>query len=314
MIKHLYPLAFIFVSMVTVSTAQNFSATELSINRHVDGTLLTPDGIEQPPLVIFIAGSGPTDRNGNQALMKNNMLKKLAESLSERGFATFRYDKRVVKQLRTRNLNKNIRFDDFVTDAKSVINHFKSTYSNLIVAGHSQGSLVGLLALDAGANGFISLAGAANSIDQIILEQISKSAPFFTADTKRVLDLLKSGQTTTDFPPALSSIFNLDLQPFMSNWMQYNPKDLIKKLEIPVLIINGTKDLQVAITEAQQLKEAKEEAQLEIIENMNHLLFEINGDDLVNSKSYNDNSYVVMPQVIEIITAFITKEKSTTKK
>ena len=314
MIKHLYPLAFIFVSMVTVSTAQNFSATELSINRHVDGTLLTPDGIEQPPLVIFIAGSGPTDRNGNQALMKNNMLKKLAESLSERGIATFRYDKRVVKQLRTRNLNKNIRFDDFVTDAKSVINHFKSTYSNLIVAGHSQGSLVGLLALDAGANGFISLAGAANSIDQIILEQISKSAPFFTADTKRVLDLLKSGQTTTDFPPALSSIFNLDLQPFMSNWMQYNPKDLIKKLEIPVLIINGTKDLQVAITEAQQLKEAKEEAQLEIIENMNHLLFEINGDDLVNSKSYNDNSYVVMPQVIEIITAFITKEKSTTKK
>ncbi|MDG1793377.1 MAG: alpha/beta hydrolase [Flavobacteriaceae bacterium] len=314
MIKLLYPLAFIFVSMVSVNTAQNFSATELSINRHVDGTLLTPDGIEQPPLVIFIAGSGPTDRNGNQALMKNNMLKKLAESLSERGIATFRYDKRVVKQLRTRNLDKNIRFDDFVTDAKSVINHFKSTYSNLIVAGHSQGSLVGLLTLDAGANGFISLAGAANSIDQIILEQISKSAPFFTADTKRVLDLLKSGQTTTDFPPALSSIFNLDLQPFMSNWMQYNPKDLIKKLEIPVLIINGTKDLQVAITEAQQLKEAKEEAQLEIIENMNHLLFEINGDDLVNSKSYNDNSYVVMPQVIEIITAFIKKEKSTTKK
>jgi len=313
MIKLLYPLAFIFVSMVSVNTAQNFSATELSINRHVDGTLLTPDGIEQPPLVIFIAGSGPTDRNGNQALVKNNMLKKLAESLSERGIATFRYDKRVVKQLRTRNLDKNIRFDDFVTDAKSVINHFKSTYSNLIVAGHSQGSLVGLLTEDAGANGFISLAGAANSIDQIILEQISKSAPFFTADTKRVLDLLKSGQTTTDFPPALSSIFNLDLQPFMSNWMQYNPKDLIKKLEIPVLIINGTKDLQVAITEAQQLKEAKEEAQLEIIENMNHLLFEINGDDLVNSKSYNDNSYVVMPQVIEIITAFIKKEKSTTK-
>jgi pimeloyl-ACP methyl ester carboxylesterase len=314
MIKLLYPLAFIFVSMVSVNTAQNFSATELSINRHVDGTLLTPDGIEQPPLVIFIAGSGPTDRNGNQALMKNNMLKKLAESLSERGIATFRYDKRVVKQLRTRNLDKNIRFDDFVTDAKSVINHFKSTYSNLIVAGHSQGSLVGLLTLDAGANGFISLAGAANSIDQIILEQISKSAPFFTADTKRVLDLLKSGQTTTDFPPALSSIFNLDLQPFMSNWMQYNPKDLIKKLEIPVLIINGTKDLQVAITEAQQLKEAKEEAQLEIIENMNHLLFEINGDDLVNSKSYNDNSYAVMPKVIEIMTAFIKKEKSTTKK
>ena len=143
--------------------------------------------------------------------------------------------------------------------------------------------MVGLLATEVGVDGFISLAGAANSIDQIILEQISKTAPYFIADTKRVLEVLKSGQTTTDFPQPLSSMFNLEIQPFMINWMQYNPKELIKDLEIPVLILNGTKDLQVNSTEAQLLKEAKEDAELFIIENMNHLLFEINGDDLVNS-------------------------------
>jgi pimeloyl-ACP methyl ester carboxylesterase len=300
--------------MASFTKAQTFTTTNLTINRHVDGTLLVPESVEHPPLVIIIAGSGPTDRNGNQSFMKNDMLKKLAEGLSKTGIATFRYDKRIVKQLRTRNLDKNIRFDDFVIDAKSVVNHFKNTYTSIVIAGHSQGSLVGLLALEAGANGFISLAGAANSIDQIILEQISKTAPYFTADTKRVLDVLKSGQTTTDFPPALSSMFNLDLQPFMSNWMQYSPKELIKKLEIPVLILNGTKDLQVTTSEAQLLKEAKEDAQLVIIENMNHLLFEINGDDLVNSKSYNDNTYPVMPEVLEIIGAFIKKEKSTIEK
>jgi alpha/beta superfamily hydrolase len=300
--------------MASFTKAQTFTTTNLTINRHVDGTLLVPESVEHPPLVIIIAGSGPTDRNGNQSFMKNDMLKKLAEGLSKAGIATFRYDKRIVKQLRTRNLDKNIRFDDFVIDAKSVVNHFKNTYTSIVIAGHSQGSLVGLLALEAGANGFISLAGAANSIDQIILEQISKTAPYFTADTKRVLDVLKSGQTTTDFPPALSSMFNLDLQPFMSNWMQYSPKELIKKLEIPVLILNGTKDLQVTTSEAQLLKEAKEDAQLVIIENMNHLLFEINGDDLVNSKSYNDNTYPVMPEVLEIIGAFIKKEKSTIEK
>ena len=312
--KHTLPLVCLFISMVTFSKAQNFSATNLSINRHVDGTLLVPESVENASLVILIAGSGPTDRNGNQSFMKNDMLKKLAEGLSENGIATFRYDKRIVKQLRIRNLDKNIRFDDFVTDAKSVVNHFKNSYTSIVIAGHSQGSLVGLLATEAGADGFISLAGAANSIDQIILEQISKTAPYFTEDTKRVLEVLKSGQTTTDFPPPLSSMFNLDIQPFMINWMQYNPKELIKELEIPVLILNGTKDLQVSSKEAQLLKDAKEDAQLFIIENMNHLLFEINGDDLVNSKSYNDKTYPVMPEVIEIILDFVRKEKSTIEK
>ena len=81
-----------------------------------------------------------------------------------------------------------------------------------------------------------------------------------------------------------------------------------------MLILNGTKDLQVNSTEAQLLKEAKEDAELFIIENMNHLLFEINGDDLVNSKSYNDKTYPVMPEVIERIVDFIQKEKSTIEK
>lgn len=314
MTKHIFSLVLFFLSVTSPSKAQNYSATEVTINRHIDGTLLTPESVENPQLVILIPGSGPTDRNGNQSFMKNDMLKKLAEGLSENGIASFRYDKRIVKQLRTRNLDKNIRFDDFVTDAKSVVNHFKPSYTSIIIAGHSQGSLVGLLATEVGVDGFISLAGAANSIDQIILEQISKTAPYFITDTKRVLEVLKSGQTTTDFPQPLSSMFNLEIQPFMINWMQYNPKELIKDLEIPVLILNGTKDLQVNITEAQLLKEAKEDAELFIIENMNHLLFEINGDDLVNSKSYNDKTYPVMPEVIEHIVDFIQKEKSTIEK
>jgi len=297
--------------MTSFTKAQKFSSTEIAINRYIDGTLVVPESIENPPLVILIAGSGPTDRDGNQSFMKNNMLKKLAEKLSENGIATFRYDKRVVKQLKTRTFDKNIRFDDFVTDAKSVITYFRPSYSSIIIAGHSQGSLVGLLATEAGVDGFISLAGAGNPIDQIILEQITNTAPFFTEETKRVLEILKSGKTTTDFPPALGSIFNLDIQPFMSNWMQYNPQELIKSLKIPVLIINGTKDLQVSASEAQVLKAHKADAELVIIDNMNHILFEINGDDLVNTKSYNEMSHSIMPEVITSMLHFIQKDKST---
>ena len=293
------------MSMTVFTEAQNFSSTEISVNPYIDGTLLIPESAEDPPLVILIAGSGPTDRDGNQSFMKNNMLKKVAEALTNDGVATFRYDKRIVKQLKTRTFDKNIRFDDFVNDAKSVVSYFKPSYSSIIIAGHSQGSLVGLLACETEVDGFISLAGAGNPIDQIILEQISKTAPFFVEDTKRVFEILKSGETTTDFPPALASIFNLETQPFMSNWMQYNPQERIEKLEIPTLIINGTKDLQMTTSEAQLLKERKPDAELVIIENMNHLLFEINGDDLENSKSYNEMHHPVMPEAITVILNFM---------
>ena len=309
--KQILSLICLFIGSTIFTQAQNFSATEITVNRYVDGTLLIPENLENPPLVILIAGSGPTDRDGNQSFMKNDMLKKLAEELTKNGLATFRYDKRVVKQLKTRTFDKNIRFDDFVNDAKSVVSYFKPTFSSIIIAGHSQGSLVGLLAAEAEVEGFISLAGAGKPIDQIILEQITKTAPFFKEDTKRVLEVLKNGETTTDFPPALASMFNLEIQPFMSNWMQYKPHELIENLEIPVLIINGTKDLQVSTKEAQLLKEHKTDAELVIIENMNHLLFEINGDDLVNTKSYNELQHQIVPEVITSIVRFIKKDKST---
>ena len=307
--KHFILMIYLSVGMIFFTEAQNFSSNEITVNRFIDGTLLIPESVESPPLVILIAGSGPTDRNGNQSFMKNNMLKKLAEELTKNGVSTFRYDKRVVKQLKTRSFDKNIRFDDFVTDAKAVVAYFKSSYSSIIIAGHSQGSLVGLLASETDVDGFISLAGAGTPIDQIILEQISKTAPFFKEDTKRVLETLKRGETTTDFPPALASMFNLEIQPFMSNWMQYNPQALIKNLDIPVLIINGTKDLQVSTREAQLLKNQKEDAELVIIENMNHLLFEINGDDLVNTKSYNEIHHKVCPEVINSMLKFVEKKK-----
>ena len=192
-----------------------------------------------------------------------------------------------------------------MTDAKSVINFFKSKYKTIIVAGHSQGSLVGLLALNQSVDAFVSLAGAGKPIDQILEEQISKSAPMFLEDSKRVLATLKAGETTKDYPLPLSSIFNLELQPFMANWMQYNPVEVIKKQEIPTLIINGDKDLQVGIEEAKLLHEAAQNGQLLIIENMNHVLVNIEGDDLENMKSYNIATLEIAKEVSDRMLDFV---------
>jgi len=284
-----------------------FSIQQLSINQHIDGTLLLPNEKEKPNLIIIIAGSGPTDRNGNQNFLKNNSLKKLAERLTENGIATFRYDKRIVKQIRQGNVDPNISFNDFVTDAISVLNYFKlkDNFNKVYIIGHSQGSLVGILAAKEGADGFISLSGAGKTIDEVIIDQINKTAPMFTKDAERVFSILKKGDTTEDYPIALASIFNKEVQPFMTSWMQYNPQEEIKKLQIPILIINGSKDLQVSVEEANLLKEAVKNAQIEIIEKMNHILVPIEGNNLENSKSYNESFRTLSLKLIDAIVKFI---------
>ena len=302
-------LSILFIAISTLLFAQEttYTSQEVSINKLIDGTLLTPNAIAKPNLVIIIAGSGPTDRNGNQNFLKSNNLKKLAQGITAKNIATFRYDKRIVKQIRRGNVDPNMLFDDFVTDAVSVIEYFKKTeqYNAIYVAGHSQGSLVGLLAAKDRADGFISLAGAGQSIDHVIMEQVTKTAPMFTEDAKRVFAILKEGKTTTDYPQALGSIFSKDVQPFISNWMSYDPKEEIKKLEMPILIINGTKDLQVSESEAKLLHDAVPKSTLTIIEKMNHILVPIEGDSLENSKSYNEAFRKLSPELLEAIVSFV---------
>jgi fermentation-respiration switch protein FrsA (DUF1100 family) len=87
--------------------------------------------------------------------------------------------------------------------------------------------------------------------------------------------------------------------------MKYSPTEIIKVLEIPILLINGTKDLQVSESEAKLLKEANKKATLILIENMNHVLFEIEGGDLENSKSYNESFRPISPKLISSIIDFI---------
>ncbi|WP_323788121.1 alpha/beta hydrolase [Psychroserpens sp.] len=285
----------------------NFTTQDLSINKHIDGTLLLPNEINNPTLAIIIADAGPTDRNGNQNFQKNNVLKKLAEGLANQNIATFRYDKRIVKQIRKGLVDPNISFDDFIKDAKTVIDYFKTqnSYSKIVIIGHGQGSLVGLAVSKHKADQFISLAGSGKSIDNVIIDQITQMDPALVKETKRAFESLKAGKIIKDYPQALSGIFSLDVQAFMMSWMQYDPQELIKNLEVPTLIISGSKDLQVPVSEAELLKSASPEATFKIIEDMNHVLFIIEGKELENSKSYNESFRSISSELITEVVTFL---------
>lgn len=306
-------LIFSLISSLLFSQEKNYTENQLSIPTNsvtINGTLLKPSLSKKTPLVILIPGSGPTDRDGNNTQMKNNSLKFLAEGLTEENIATYRFDKSVLSY--TKNDKEKIdslTFDTFINEAKAVINHFKNSgkYSKIVVAGHSQGSLVGIIASKNISDGFISLAGAGRTIDEVLAEQIEKQAPFLKEETVKVLAELKKGNLVEEFNPMLQSLFRKSVQPFLISWIKYNPQEEIKKLTIPILIINGSKDIQVKIMDAKLLHEAKKDSQLEIIENMNHLFKEIKGDLSENMGSYTNPNLPVMKDLIISIATFVNE-------
>ncbi len=299
------------ILLSSASFAQDVIAQDLIISDYVEGTLLSPNS-KTSTLAIIIPGSGPTDRDGNQNFMKNNSLKFLAQDITSNGIATFRYDKRALTMLKKGSNAKNIkkvRFDDFVTDAQKVVSYFtnRKRYDKIYVIGHSQGSLVGMLAATENVDGFISIAGPGKPIDEVILEQIGMmGANDLVESAKKTFDIMKTGNIDKNFNPGLANIFNLDVQPFIMNWISYSPTKELAKLNIPTLIINGTNDIQVSIAEAELLKKAKDDAKLVIIENMNHVLKTVaSKDPQENTKSYNMPLLKNSPELVEKIISFI---------
>jgi len=286
--------------------------TELNINSNVQGTLYIPEGKTAVPLVILLTGSGPNDRNGNSTMTRNDSHKQLAHALLKNGIATYRYDKRTFTQIKKRKIDPNTSFDHFVQDAQDVVYHFQNDnrFSSIILAGHSQGSLVAMLAINNAIDGFISLAGPAETIDKTIVRQIAAQAPGLDKEAQAIFEKMKTqDKPVTDVQPYLMSILNPGIQPFMKSWMVYDPVVEIKKLTVPVLLINGTRDRQVDPADAQMLHSAKPDAQLLIINDMDHLFKRVGADDVVAAKSYNDPSFPLHEALVPALVAFINSIK-----
>ncbi|MEO2021940.1 MAG: alpha/beta fold hydrolase, partial [Pirellulaceae bacterium] len=113
------------------------------------GTIELPAGDGPFPVVLIVSGSGPNDRDGNQAALKSDYLKKLAAGLTEQGFAVLRYDKRGSGKSEVGDAPlETFRFDVFVDDAVGWVAMLRKDqrFSGVAILGHSQGSLVAMLA------------------------------------------------------------------------------------------------------------------------------------------------------------------------
>lgn len=243
----------------------------------IDGTLTLPEIKKDIPIVLIIAGSGPTDRNGNNESMENNSLKFLAEELRKNGIASVRFDKRGIAASHDAvSSEKELRFDTYVNDVKEWVEMIAKDkrFSKIIIAGHSEGSLLGMAAAVKNKNvkAFISIAGAGRPADEILKEQMAKTPPAIKQTIYSMIGTLKKGDTIGNVAPAFYMLFRPTVQPYVISWFKYNPQEEIKKLDIPVLILQGTTDAQVKVEDAELLAKAQPKAELKIITNMNHVL------------------------------------------
>lgn len=302
---------FIFLVLTTVySFGQDILSEELLLKNgsiELPGTLSYPESPSAIPLLIFIHGSGNIDRNGNQgAMVQGNYIKMLADSLNSKGFGFYRYDKRTANPENIKR-QPSIVFTDFVADAKTAIDHFTkdARFSSIHLIGHSQGALVAMLSTNEKVSSYTSLAGAANSIDKIVIQQVKQQDSTLARMAAKHFEELKTTDTIAQVHPFLLSIFAPQNQKFFKDWATYQPTERIKTLTVPILIVNGDKDLQVSVEEAKMLKAAAPEAQMEIIPQMNHVLKQVEKDE-DNLKTYQDPSYPISSFLINILTQFIT--------
>ncbi|MBS7560876.1 alpha/beta fold hydrolase [Pseudomonas sp. RC4D1] len=275
------------------------------------GSMLLPKSAQPVPVVLIISGSGPTDRDGNNPDGgRNDSLKRLAWVLAKHNIASVRYDKRgVAASLAATPDERNLTLDAYVADAVAWGKQLKADprLGQLIVLGHSEGALIASLAaaqLDAA--GVISISGTARPVDQVLRQQLSyRLPPALMVRSNELLDSLKAGQVDNDVPPALQVIFRPSVQPYLITLFREDPAAAFARLKMPALIIQGSNDIQVSIDDARVLKAAKPDAQLTLIDGMNHVLRIVPNDLKRQLASYKDPQLPLAAELGRSIISFI---------
>jgi uncharacterized protein len=269
-----------------LSTASTIVAEEVSTSvggKNLEGDL-TSAGENKSLIVFIISGSGPTDKDGNTtgASGKNNSLLYLSNLLNKEGISTLRVDKRGVGASSSAAVSEaDLRFSTYVEDVGHWIKFLeKQGYSKIVLMGHSEGALVATLAASSkSVISLISIAGAGRAAGTVLKEQLKPKLPnALYSEAEKIISSLENGQTAKDYPPALEALFRPSAQPYLISWFKVDPAKAITAVQVPILIVQGSTDLQTSIEDANLLHSKAKGSELLVIQGMNHVLKDISGD------------------------------------
>jgi pimeloyl-ACP methyl ester carboxylesterase len=273
--------------------------------------------------VLIVAGSGPTDRNGNSAAGLNTFCyKMLGEALAESGYAVMRYDKRAIggSPIPAEDV-PNLVFEDFIADARTCVEYLRAEgFERVIVAGHSEGGLIALqLAAEEECclDGVVLLCAPGYNMAEILNFQLSQQlVPAYMGlmiKSRQIIDRLKAGDMVAmeDIPAELMSLFHPTVQPFLISNMQYEPVELAAKCRVPMLIVTGGRDVQVSVSNGKRLHEANPTAQHRTFENMTHVFKNADTSDRVMQimSIYTNANLALTEELAPAIVEFINNIK-----
>jgi pimeloyl-ACP methyl ester carboxylesterase len=229
------------------------------------------------PVVLLIAGSGPTDRDGNSSLgLRTDAYRLVAEALAARGIASLRYDKRGVGASGREFDPATTVLDDFAADALAVAHRLRvdPLFSRLALLGHSEGGLLALMIAERAApDALLLLATPGRPLAVLLREQLARKLdPRAMDDVDRVLDAIRRGAPPDPIPAPLAPLFAPTVRAFLRSALDLDPLPLLRAARARVTIVQGAFDAQVTPVDAHLLAGARPDATLTILPTMNHVL------------------------------------------
>ena len=276
-------------------------------------TLTMPRGVAGPvPVALIIAGSGPTDRNGNSVLgIRPNSYAQLAWQLAERGIATLRYDKRGMPGTQGTFDIRTTTLEDFAGDARAAAESLARDprFSRVVLVGHSEGASLALMAARQGAPvaGVVHMSGLGRSLSVVMREQVSRqfdSATLVRYDT--AMKYYLRGETPADVPSQLAILFVPVNQTFMRSLASFDPPAAIRAVRQPVLLVQGATDLQATVADAERLHAARPDARIVLLPETNHVLKHITDTTVAGQMpTYQDPRVPIVPEAARAIADWI---------
>jgi pimeloyl-ACP methyl ester carboxylesterase len=253
-------------------------ATEFEVNG-LHGTLAMPAPGGPFPAALILAGSGPTDRDGNSSLgLKTDMYRLLSDALVADGVACARYDKRGIgASSKAGRPEEELRIGEFADDTVAIASWLvrQPNVSGISLIGHSEGGLLALMAAPRiKPKAVVLLATPGRKFAALLRDQFARPGlpAGVAAEAQRLISDLERGDPVGEVSPLLRAVFRPSVQPFLKSLMAIDPPQLIERLEQHVLIVGGGRDLQVGRTDFDTLAATRTDAEAYWDPSMGHTL------------------------------------------
>ncbi len=267
---------------------------------------------------LLVSGSGPVDRDSNARQLAIGVMAQVAERLAAAGVSSLRYDKRGVGAS-TGEYHAAGLYDN-VDDARAALAALRAQDGvdpgRVFVVGHSEGAVIAteLAATDDRLAGVVLLSGTASTGEQVLREQAVTVAESLPRPVTGLLRLLgKDIATMQDkrlatLRASTDDVVRIQLAKVNARWMRefldHDPSPSLEMVQVPVLAVTGTKDIQAAPHHTERIGELVDgPVTVELIEDMSHLLRHEPGPASV--RTYKKQArQPVLPEVLDLIATF----------